>query len=76
MRIAGQEIRNYAREQRAQARLDKAHDHLRALLKVEWAGHLSCCPWCYGIPSYLQNESWHESDCPRQAAQEYLDGLA
>ena len=56
--------------------LKEAHDHLRALLKVEWSknrveyGDSLFCPFCHTdkTPGHLPN-------CPRQAAQEYLDGL-
>lgn len=74
MSLPGQEIRNYAREERAQARLNKAHDHLRALLAIDtWVGIVGSgcerCRHCWGL--YPD----HKANCPRQAAQEYLDGL-
>ena len=61
--------------------LKEAQDHLRALLVVEWWNLR--CPWCnewesrrYGkILSSTLQASGHKLDCPRQAAQAYLDGL-
>lgn len=55
---------------------NQAIQHLRALMKVlEAAEYDDGTEYCFGCERYACNSEDHGPDCPRQAAQTWLDEL-